>query len=193
MILPNLQGKKVILASQSPRRQALLKGLEVDYEIRTKDIDENFPAELQREEVARYLADLKADAFISDLSSNEILITSDTTVFLDNDILNKPKDRSEAIAMLRRLSGATHTVITAVAMRSLDRSVLFHDETEVSFCELTDDEIIHYVDHYHPFDKAGAYGAQDFLGYIAIEKMNGSYYTVMGFPLHRVYQELKSF
>lgn len=193
MVLPNLRGKKVILASQSPRRQALLKGLEVDFEVRTKDIDEDFPAELQREEVARYLADLKADAFMSGLGDNEILITSDTTVCLDNDILNKPQDRSEAIEMLGRLSGATHTVVTAVAMRSHERAVLFHDETEVTFCELTDAEIEHYVDHYHPFDKAGSYGAQDFLGYIAIEKMNGSYYTVMGFPLHLVYQELKLF
>jgi septum formation protein len=193
MLLPNLQGKQIILASQSPRRQALLEGLELKFEVRVKDIDETYPDTLKREDVALYLANLKADAHMSTLNEDEILITSDTIVCLDGDILNKPLDRSDAIGMLHRLSGATHTVVTAVAIRSKAKSELFHDETEVTFCSLSDDEIIHYVDKYEPFDKAGAYGAQDLLGYIAIEKMVGSYYTVMGFPLHKVYNSLKNF
>jgi septum formation protein len=191
MILQHLQGKKLVLASGSPRRQELVKGLGVPVEVRPRPIDESYPAELKREEVALYLASKKADAFVFDLSSDEIILTGDTTVYLEGDILNKPESREEAVGMLRRLSGQTHTVITAVCLLSLERRVVFHDETEVTFGELSDDEINYYVDEYQPYDKAGAYGAQDFIGFIGIVDMRGSYYNVMGFPMHRVYAELK--
>lgn len=192
MILQHLQGKKLVLASGSPRRQELVKGLGIPVEVRPRPIDESYPDHLKREEVALYLAAKKADAFVGDLSSDEILLTGDTTVYLKGDILNKPESREEAVAMLRRLSGQTHTVITAVCLLSAERRVVFHDETEVSFAELSDDEINHYVDVYQPYDKAGAYGAQDFIGFIGIVDMRGSFYNVMGFPMHRVYAELKA-
>lgn len=192
MILQHLQGKKLVLASGSPRRQELVKGLGVPVEVRPRPIDESYPADLKREEVALYLASKKADAFVFDLASDEIILTGDTTVYLHGDILNKPESRDEAVAMLRRLSGQTHTVITAVCLLALERRVVFHDETEVSFCELSDDEINHYIDVYQPYDKAGAYGAQDFIGFIGIVGMRGSFYNVMGFPMHRVYAELKT-
>ncbi len=191
MILQHLKGKKLVLASGSPRRQALIQGLGVPVEVRVRPIDESYPPHLQREEVALYLASKKADAFVFDLSSDEIIVTGDTTVYLEGDILNKPESRDEAFAMLRRLSGRTHTVITAVCLLSVDRRVVFHDETEVTFGDLSDDEINYYIDVHQPFDKAGAYGAQDFIGYIGIVDMRGSFYNVMGFPMHRVYAELK--
>lgn len=191
MILQHLQGKKLVLASGSPRRQELVKGLGLPVEVRVRPIDESYPVELKREEVARYLAEKKADAFVHDLRSDEIIITGDTTVYLNGDILNKPESREEAVSMLRRLSGHTHTVITAVCLLSDERKVVFHDETEVTFGTLSDDEINHYVDVYQPYDKAGAYGAQDFIGFIGIVDMRGSFYNVMGFPMHRVYAELK--
>lgn len=165
----------------------------MEFEIRTKDTDESYSSALQREEVALYLAEKKADAFIPELKENEILITADTTVYINGEILNKPQDRDEAIGMLTKLSGHTHTVITGVCIASVTKKAVFHGETEVTFTNLEKWEIDHYIDHYAPFDKAGSYGAQDFIGYIGIEKMNGSYYNVMGLPLHLVYQHLKSF
>jgi len=188
-----LKGRKIILASKSPRRQELLRGLEIDFEIRAQDVDESFDPSLQGAEVARFLAQAKASAFLSSLQEDEILITSDTTVCLGDEILNKPADRAEAIGMLSKLSGQTHSVVSAVALTSKAKQVLFHDETSVHFRELTLKEIEHYVDQYRPFDKAGSYGIQDFIGFIGIDKMNGSYYTVMGLPLHLLYQELSSF
>lgn len=193
MIWNQFAKHKIILASQSPRRQQLLAGLELEFEIRTKDTDESYSSALQREEVALYLAEKKADAFIPELKENEILITADTTVYIDGEILNKPQDRNEAIDMLTKLSGKTHTVITGVCLASCLKKFVFHGETEVTFTALEQKEIEHYIDNYSPFDKAGSYGAQDFIGYIGIEKMNGSYYNVMGLPLHLVYQHLKSF
>jgi len=191
MILPNLQAKKIILASGSPRRQQLIRALGVDVEVRLKDTDEDFPASLQREQVARYLAEKKADAFHGELAPNEVLITGDTTVYLNGEILNKPLDAQEAFAMLKKLSNQTHTVITAVCIVSDQHKQVFHDETEVTFGALSDDEINYYIQQYKPFDKAGAYGAQDFIGYIGIVDMHGSFYNVMGFPLHLVYRALK--
>lgn len=193
MLKDKLKDKKIILASQSPRRQMLLKGLEIDFEIRTKDIDEDFPETLKFSEVARYLAELKASAFKEELKENEILITADTTVCLEDDILNKPLSHEEAVSMLQRLRNNTHVVVTGVAITDKHKQVVFHDETEVQFGNITDAEIEHYIQAYQPFDKAGSYGAQDFLGYIAITGMNGSYYNVMGFPLHKVYRELMDF
>ena len=171
----------------------LLKGLEIPFEVKVKDYDEEFPDDLKFAEVARYLAVLKASAIAMDLEEKDILITSDTTVCLGDDILNKPESRSEAISMLQQLRNNTHSVVTAVALTSTEKQEVFHDETEVTFGHVTDEEIEHYVDQYQPFDKAGSYGAQDFLGYIAITGMNGSYYNVMGFPLHLVYRKLMEF
>lgn len=191
MILPNLKAKKIILASGSPRRQQLIRGLGIDVEVRLKETNEDFPHDLQREQVARYLAEKKADAFHGELADDEILITGDTTVYLNGEILNKPLDADEAFLMLRKLSNQTHTVITAVCIVAHQNKQVLHDETEVTFGELSDDEINYYIQEYQPFDKAGAYGAQDFIGYIGIINMHGSFYNVMGFPLHLVYRALK--
>ncbi len=193
MILENLKGKRVILASKSPRRQELLKGLELDFEIRTKDIDEDYSDDLKNEEVPRFLSELKANAFKSELLKNEILITSDTTVHLNGEILEKPKSREQAIQMITKMRGKTHTVITAVTICSLEKTITFHDTTDVTFTVLSDSEISYYIDNYKPYDKAGSYGVQELIGYIGIENMNGSYYNVMGLPLQKLYMELKKF
>ncbi|MFT4778400.1 MAG: septum formation protein [Flavobacteriales bacterium] len=190
-ILKNLEGRKIVLASKSPRRQQLIQGLGVDVEIRTKEIDESFSSSLKREEVALYLADKKASAFQGELAENEILITGDTIVCLGEEILNKPENFDDAVRMLKMLSGKTHTVITAVSISDSTKSELFHGETEVQFGKLDQEEIEYYITQFHPFDKAGGYGAQDFIGYIGIIDMKGSYYNVMGFPLHLVYACLK--
>lgn len=191
-ILTNLKGKKVILASKSPRRQQLIQGLGVEVEIRTKEVDESFSESLVREEVAMYLADKKAQAFQDELGSDEVLITGDTIVCLDELILNKPEDEDDAHRMLGMLSGRTHTVITGVSISDSHRKEVFFDSTEVTFGNLSNDEITFYIEKYKPFDKAGSYGAQDFIGFIGIQGMNGSYYNVMGFPLHKVYEVLKN-
>ncbi|MDG1781366.1 MAG: Maf family nucleotide pyrophosphatase [Flavobacteriales bacterium] len=190
-ILTNLKSKKVILASKSPRRQQLIQGLGIDVEIRTKEVEESFSESLIRQEVAMYLADKKAKAFEGELATDEILITGDTIVCLNDLILNKPEGTEDAKRMLRLLSGKTHTVITGVCIADNNRKELFYDATEVTFGELTDAEIAYYIEKHKPFDKAGSYGAQDFIGFIGIQGMNGSYYNVMGFPLHKVYEVLK--
>ncbi|MCB9224797.1 MAG: septum formation protein Maf [Crocinitomicaceae bacterium] len=192
-MLDNLKNKKVILASKSPRRQQLLSGLDIEFEIRTKDVEEVYPADMIPVEVPEYLAKLKADEFKGELKDNEIIITSDTIVVLEGDILEKPYDWKEAKEMLRMLSGKTHTVITGVCIRSNNKEVSFSDHTEVTFCELTEEEIEYYVSKYKPFDKAGSYGVQEWIGYIAIDNLEGSYFNVMGLPLNLVYKELKEF
>jgi septum formation protein len=191
MLLPNLENTKIVLASKSPRRQGLLGGLELEFEIRTLEVEEVYPPDLQREDVPRYLAKLKADAMKPTMAADELIITSDTIVYLDNEIIEKPADRSEAIEMVSRLSGNTHTVITAVALTSNKQQKVFHDETIVEFEELSQEEIEHYIDNYEPYDKAGSYGVQELIGYIGIKSITGSYFNVMGLPLHRLYQELK--
>ena len=192
MILANLSDRNIILGSGSPRRKLLLEGLGIDFSVKTKDVEELYDEKLQREEVARFLAELKANAFEHELNPEDLLITSDTTVCLNDIILNKPKDLNEAKLMLQTLSGKTHTVITAVTITDLQKCVTFHDETEVTFRELLEDEIDYYVKKHTPLDKAGAYGAQEFMGYIAIEKLEGSYFNVMGLPVHRVFEELSN-
>lgn len=187
----HLNGKRIILASQSPRRQALLKGLDIDFEIDVRPIDEVYPAELDPYKVPEYLANLKASAFTDTQKEDEIIVTSDTIVILGNEILEKPMDREHAIEMIRKLSGQTHTVVTAVCLQTKSEKRLFSDQTKVSFVELSEDEIEYYIDKYKPFDKAGSYGVQEWIGYVAIDKLEGSYFTVMGFPLHLVYSELK--
>ncbi len=181
--------RPIILASSSPRRQYLMKEAGFQFTVEKPDADESFPATLPVEEVARYLAIKKAELFRKDLRE-QIIVTADTVVILDNKILNKPENRSEAVSMLNELSGRTPRVMTGVCILSAEKEASFDDTTEVTFKKLTRKEIEYYVDHYKPYDKAGAYGAQDFIGMIAIEKITGSYFNVMGLPIHKVYARL---
>jgi septum formation protein len=179
----------LILASASPRRQQLLEQAGFTFSVKKTDVEEDFPDDLPVDEVAEHLAVRKAHSFTG-LAGNEIVIAADTTVVLGKEILNKPFDRDDAIRMLQRLSGNTHTVITGVCLRSKDKSVSFSDKTLVVFKPLTLQEIEYYVDHYNPYDKAGAYGIQDWIGMIAITRLEGSYFNVVGLPVNRVYEFL---
>ncbi len=187
-IYPN----KLLLASQSPRRKQLLEGLGVKFQVKTVPVDEDYPGDMSPEGVAAYLAAKKAMAYQASLGKNEWVLTADTVVVVDGKILNKPKDRSEAMEMLGLLSGKMHRVITGVCLANTLKSITKSDQTKVYFRHLTEDEIANYVDRFQPFDKAGAYGIQEWIGYIGVEKIDGSFYTVMGLPLHLVYQMLKS-
>ena len=189
--LSNLKNKKIILASNSPRRQELLKGLEVEFEVKVNSVDETIPKDIQAEYVAAYLSKLKSEAFDDELAENEILITSDTVVISDGHVLGKPNSEEEAFDMLKSLSGATHSVMTAVTFRDKTRQITLEDETIVTFRFLEEDEIWHYIHRYKPMDKAGAYGIQEWLGFMGVERIEGSYYNVMGFPLHLIYTQLK--
>lgn len=191
MMFKNLINKNIILASKSPRRQELLKGLGLSFEIKTKEIDEDFPNTIDASNVAAFLAQKKAEAF--ELSIDEILITSDTTVLLTDRILTKPQNIEEAIEMLQSLSGKTHEVCTGVCIKSTDKEVTFSDFTSVTFKQLSLDEIEYYIKHFQPFDKAGSYGIQEWIGFVGIEKIEGCYYNVMGLPLSKLYQELLEF
>ncbi|MDR2232620.1 MAG: Maf-like protein [Tannerella sp.] len=185
---------KIILASNSPRRKELLRGLEIPFEVRLiSDIDESYPDEMVPTEIPVFLARKKAAAYLSSLKENELLITADTIVIIDNQVIGKPLDRDEAIRMLQQLSGSTHEVITGVVLTSSAKQVEFSDHSFVDFGELSLDEITHYVDTYCPYDKAGAYGIQEWIGYIGIQGIRGSFYNVMGLPVHKLYQELKAF
>ncbi|NVO29659.1 septum formation protein Maf [Hymenobacter sp. P5342] len=185
---------RLVLASGSPRRRQLLSDLGLDYEIRLREVDESFPAHLRRAEIAEYLAAHKAAAYAPDLAAGEIVLTADTIVCLDDDVLNKPADEAEAVAMLQRLQGRAHEVYTGVCLLAADgRQVVFADETRVHFRALSIAEIEHYVRHYQPFDKAGSYGAQDWIGMVAITRLEGSYFNVMGLPVHRVWEALADF
>jgi len=186
----NLKGKKLILASNSPRRQELLKGLEVEFEVRVNAVEEKIPTDLKVEYVAAYLSKLKSDDF-GKLEVDELLITSDTVVIENNHVLGKPENEQEAFDMLKSLSGDTHTVMTAVTMRDSFKQITVEDETLVTFRLLTEDEIWHYIHNYKPFDKAGAYGIQEWIGFTGVTRIEGSYYNVMGFPLHLIYEQLK--
>ncbi len=182
----------LILASKSPRRQQLLHGLGLSFEVRTKDVDEDFPTHLRAAEIPLYLCEMKADAFIPGMKDHEMLITADTVVWVNDHVLNKPADEQEAFSMIRELSGQRHTVYTGVCLTTTTHRKSFTDATDVFFHPLSDEEIWHYIRGYHPFDKAGSYGAQDFIGYIGIERIEGSYFNVMGLPVHKVYQALKT-
>ena len=182
---------KLILGSGSPRRKELLAGMAFQFEIRTKDTDESFSAEMNPKEVPVHLATRKAEALFSDLSETEIVLCADTVVILDGKILGKPESREEAIEMLSLLSGKTHLVVTGVFIGNSTKSTAFSDTTEVTFGKLSKQEIEFYIDNHQPFDKAGSYGVQEWIGYVAVERMNGSYTTVMGLPTHKVYRELK--
>ena len=190
MLNEKLRNKKLILGSASPRRQFFMRELGLDFEVRPRDLEESYPGDLIREQISDYLAILKAKAFQGELQENELLITADTIVWLDGMALGKPSNEAEAIAMLQRLSGRSHQVISSVALTSVNRQWLIHDTTEVLFKELRQEEIMYYIRHYAPYDKAGAYGIQEWIGYIGIESIEGSYFNVMGFPVQKFYQLL---
>ena len=182
---------KLILASNSPRRKELLAGLGVPFEVRVlQDIDEHYPESLPVNEVARYIAKEKADAYRRIVASDELIITADTVVIVGDEILGKPIDEADAVRMLKLLSGRTHQVTTGVCLLTAEKERCFDVTTDVTFKPLTDEEIHYYVDRYRPFDKAGAYGIQEWIGYIGVTGLHGSYYNVMGLPVQRIYQEL---
>ena len=184
-----LTNRDIVLASSSPRRQYLMKEAGFHFTTEKPDVDESFPKDLPVDQVARFLAEKKAEYFRLTMK-DEIIVTADTVVILNDSIINKPEDRKEAINMLTALSGKTHIVMTGVCILSKEREESFDDTTEVTFQALTPTEIEFYVDNYKPYDKAGAYGAQDWIGMVAIEKIVGSYFNVMGLPIHKVYRHL---
>lgn len=191
----NLNGKHIILGSGSPRRRELLKGLDIDFEVDTQNnFKESFTDDIPFEEVPSLMSEGKSAGFHRPLEKGEILITADTMVILPGkEILGKPRDRQDACRMLRDLSGRSHLVITAVTIRDDKRKETFTATTEVWFKDLTDDEIAYYVDTYKPYDKAGAYAIQEWIGHIGIRRIEGSYFNVVGFPVQRVYEALKAF
>lgn len=183
--------KKIVLASNSPRRRELIAGLDLDYEIRVlPGVAEDYPADMPAEEVSEYISIEKSQPYRASMRDNEIVITADTTVILDGCVIGKPYDDDDARRMLRRLSGRTHHVVTGVCLTTTTRQRHFSVKTGVTFKPLSDEEIDYYVSHYHPLDKAGAYGVQEWIGYIGVTALNGSYYNVMGFPVQRVYTEI---
>ena len=187
-----LRGKKLLLASASPRRKELLNSLDLDVrQASLKEVDETYPAGLPVEEVAAYLSKLKAGAYVGELAEDEILVTADTVVVSGGEVLAKPASVDDATRMLKKLSGHRHKVITGVTLTSNSVAVTFSETTEVDFAPLTDREIAHYVEVYKPLDKAGAYGIQEWIGYIGITGITGDYYNVMGLPLHSLYSHLK--
>ena len=193
-MLNNLEKYKVILASNSPRRKELLGGLGIAYEVKAMpDVDESFPTNLESEEIPVYIAKKKVDAYKPIMQSDELIITADTIVWLDGIVMGKPKDAGEACEMLRRLSGRTHQVITGVCVTTIDKQVSFSTVTDVTFEELTEEEIEYYVTHFKPMDKAGSYGIQEWIGYVGVRSISGSYFNVVGLPIQRLYSELKRF
>ena len=193
-MLSNLKKYHIILASKSPRRQELLRGMGVDFEIMTKETPENYPSDLPLDEVPKYLSLQKSLAFNDDeLPPDYLLITSDTVVICEGEILGKPKDREDAARMLELLSGKTHHVVTGVTVRSAEKTESFAVRSSVTFADLEQDEIDYYIEHCKPFDKAGAYGIQEWIGYVGISGLEGSFYNVMGLPTRKLYQCLKTF
>ena len=190
MLRNKLQKYKLILASGSPRRQQFFKDLDLDFEIRLKEIEEIYPPELKAEEITNYLAELKAKAFEGDLKDNEILITSDTIVWFNDKALGKPKDAQDAFVILKSLSNATHEVITSVCFKTSTKTSVIYEITKVTFNDLSDQAIWYYIDNYKPFDKAGAYGIQEWIGFVGVSKIEGSYANVMGMPTDKVYEYL---
>ena len=191
-MLDNLNKYNIILASASPRRRELLSGLGVSFEtLCLPGIDESFPDSLPANEVAGYISVKKAEAYKQQMQTNQLIITADTVVVSANRILGKPHSRENAVEMLRFLSGKTHHVITGVTILTTDKQKTFSVSTDVTFPDITDEEINYYIDRYQPMDKAGAYGIQEWIGFIAVESISGSYFNVMGLPIQRLYQELK--
>lgn len=192
MLKEKLKDYKIILASGSPRRQQFFKELDLDFEIRIKEVEEIYPDTLQGVEITNYLAKLKSAAFDNDIQPNEIIVTSDTIVWLDNKALGKPKDKEDAFLMLQSMAGKTHEVITSVCFKTINKIDILNCVTRVTFNPITDDEIRFYIDKYQPFDKAGAYGIQEWIGLMAIAKIEGSYTNVVGLPTDLVYRYLSN-
>ena len=190
MLKNKLQKYKLVLASGSPRRQQFFKDLDLDFEIRLKEIEEVCPPELKREEITNYLAELKANAFEGELKNDEILITSDTIVWHKDKALGKPKDAQDAFEILKSLSDATHEVITSVCFKTNFDVEVIYEVTRVTFNKLSDEAIRYYIENYKPFDKAGAYGIQEWIGFVGVSKIEGSYANVMGMPTDKVYEYL---
>ena len=191
-MLDNLKKYRIILASASPRRKELLAGLDVDFEVRRlPDVDESFPPELQGGDIPLYISKKKADAYRPMMADDELVITADTIVWLDGVALGKPTDDADARRMLRDMSGKMHSVFTGVAITTKEEQRCFVAQSDVTFAELSDDEIAYYIEKYRPMDKAGSYGVQEWIGYIGITGINGSYFNVMGLPVQRLYSELK--
>lgn len=184
---------QLILGSASPRRQELLKGLGYEFKISPTHADESFPTELKAQEIPLFLAKKKAEAYNSVLTPQQILITSDTIVWCDNKVLNKPENFEDGKRMLQVLSGKMHEVFTAVCLKSANKYITFYDRTAVYFKELSEDEIVFYLNNYKPYDKAGSYGAQDWMGLVGIHRLEGSFYNVMGLPVNKLYNELQKF
>ncbi len=192
MLAEKLKGKRVVLASKSPRRQELLKGLNLEFEVKTKEVDESYPIEIEVDKIAEYLALKKAIAFGDELDNNTILITADTIVIKKNEVLEKPNNKGEAKKILTELSGNSHKVITGVCVKTIKKTISFSVSTTVHFKVLTSLEIDYYINHFKPFDKAGSYGIQEWIGYIGIPKIEGSYFNVMGLPVFELNEVLNS-
>jgi septum formation protein len=193
MLFENLKDYKIILASKSPRRNSLLKELGLKFEVRIHETDEIYPDSLSFEEIPVYLAKMKALQFKNEIDNQTIIITADTIVYIDNEVLGKPANYDEAYQMLQKLSDRWHQVATGVCLFSKNKKVTFTSVTSVLFKSLTDDEIDYYITNFKPFDKAGAYGIQEWIGLVAAEKIEGSYFNVMGLPVQRIYEELCKF
>jgi septum formation protein len=192
MLKEKLKEYKIVLASGSPRRQQFFKDLDLDFEIRIREIEEIYPDHLQGVEITNYLAKLKSEAFNNDISLNEIIVTSDTIVWFENKALGKPKDKDDAVQMLKAMAGKTHEVITSVCFKTVTKTDILHCVTKVTFNSISDAEINYYIDNYKPFDKAGAYGIQEWIGLISIHKIEGSYTNVVGLPTDLVYHYLSN-
>jgi len=190
-MLSHLQQYQIILASQSPRRLELLKGLNVTFDVDVVDVEESYPQELVGVDIPMFLAEKKADAYAQKMTENTLLITADTIVWHEGRVFGKPTDKADATRMLNELSGKTHQVITGVCISTLQKRKIFHVISEVRFARLLPKEIEYYLQNYHPYDKAGAYGVQEWIGYIGVEHIEGSYFNVMGLPVQRLYTELK--
>lgn len=193
MLKDKLKKYTIILASGSPRRQQFFKDLDLDFEIRLKEVEEIYSDVLKAEEITNYLAELKANEFVNELSDNDILVTSDTIVWHENKALGKPKDYNDAFQMLQSLSGKTHEVITSVCIKTNAKTDTFHEVTKVTFNPLSDEAITYYLNNYKPFDKAGSYGIQEWIGLVAISRIDGSYANVVGLPVDKVFQHLLTF
>lgn len=185
---------KVILASNSPRRKELLAGIDVKFKVRViQDIDESYPSDLPTKNIAEYISRKKAAVYQQQMAPDELIITADTIVVLGDEVMGKPHDEADARRMLRELSGQTHQVITGVTLTTIQKQISFSVETDVTFKALSDSEIDYYVSHYEPFDKAGAYGIQEWIGHIGVTGLHGSYFNVMGLPVQRIYEALSNF
>lgn len=193
IILPNLKQYKIVLCSNSPRRKELLRGLGLNFQTRIIDgIDESYDKSLPGEDIAKMISEKKAESYKATMSSDELIITADTIVYVDGEVLGKPQNKIDAARMLKMISGKCHDVITGVCLLTSNKRISFSVKTKVSFAQITDDEISFYIENYKPYDKAGAYGIQEWIGYIGVDSIQGSYFNVMGLPVQRLYSELKN-